>query len=123
MRLAKLETDYWEMVEKGTGSVTKRAVVQYGNDLDTTKYQSGFLLKKLNHQQQNKPMVDMEDDEGQSTPTPEAVVAANAEACNANREAVDPDCDEEEEKERGAKRESAMGVEPAGKRVILCLRD
>jgi len=38
VRLAKLEKDYWEMVEKGTGSVTKRAVVEYGNDLDTTKY-------------------------------------------------------------------------------------
>eukprot|EP00605_Chrysophyceae_sp_TOSAG23-4_P000250 GSChrysophyteH1.ASY1.ANO1.287.1 assembled CDS len=44
-RCAQLRKDYWDMVEMGTGSVTKKATVEYANDLDTTKYCSGFPLK------------------------------------------------------------------------------
>jgi len=37
-----LARDYWDMVEMGTGFVTKRATVDYANDIDTVKYSSGF---------------------------------------------------------------------------------
>ena len=42
MSLEDLAKDYWDMVEMGTGFVTKRATVEYANDIDTLKYASGF---------------------------------------------------------------------------------
>jgi len=39
---ADILRDYWDMVEMGTGCVTKRATVDYANDIDTAKYCSGF---------------------------------------------------------------------------------
>ena len=44
-RYAKLAKDYWDMVEMGTGSVVKRASIEYANDIDTTNYCSGFPLR------------------------------------------------------------------------------
>lgn len=38
MTVDQLENDYWDMVETNN----KAAVVEYGNDIDTTKYKSGF---------------------------------------------------------------------------------
>ena len=42
-----LAKDYWDMVEMGTGYVTKRATVDYANDIDTVKYKSGFPRRKV----------------------------------------------------------------------------
>ena len=38
--LAQLRKDYWDMVETSGG--TKKATVEYANDIDTTRYGSGF---------------------------------------------------------------------------------
>jgi histone demethylase JARID1 len=72
LRYERLAKDYWDMVEMGSGSVSKRATVEYANDLDTTKFCSGFPLsssaRKMYRSFESKP------------PTAEEVVAAVAKA-------------------------------------------
>lgn len=66
-----LARDYWDMVEMGTGFVTKRATVEYGNDIDTTKYGSGFP----------RPPTPQPSDSGDGSPRPKH-----------NNGIEDPDC-------------------------------
>ena len=99
------------MVTGGTG-INKRAIVDYANDLDTTKYCSGFPLQKIGKQQpkigKNGEPINI-DDIKDPTLTAEAVVAANA-AAVASRLAGSSDKvrddDEPDQRER-------RGVEPA----------
>ncbi len=80
-RYDKLRKDYWDMVEMGTGSVSKHATVEYANDLDTTKYCSGFPLKGSSVNTSGAGNWFKEySDEDDRPPTAEAVVAANAAA-------------------------------------------
>ena len=50
---ATLAKDYWEMVVGGTG-IGKRAIVDYANDLDTTKYCSGLFAAYRQTSAQNR---------------------------------------------------------------------
>ena len=43
---AKLEDDYWRVVEHATGEESEAVVVDYGNDLDTPSYWSGFPTRE-----------------------------------------------------------------------------
>jgi histone demethylase JARID1 len=73
-----LAKDYWEMVSGGSG-IRKRAIVDYANDIDTTKYTSGFPLKHINTNG-SVPLeaINIEDVQGEPALTAEEVVAANA---------------------------------------------
>ena len=43
---AKLEDDYWRIVEHATGEESEAVIVDYGNDLDTPSYWSGFPTRE-----------------------------------------------------------------------------
>lgn len=79
-RRTQLCRDYWEMVAGGSG-IQKRAIVDYANDIDTTKYTSGFPLKHINTNG-SVPLeaINIEDVKGEPALTAEEVVAANAAA-------------------------------------------
>lgn len=79
-RRIQLCRDYWEMVAGGSG-IQKRAIVDYANDIDTTKYTSGFPLKHINTNG-SVPLeaINIEDVKGEPALTAEEVVAANAAA-------------------------------------------
>ena len=109
-RRRDLARDYWEMVVGGTG-INKRAIVDYANDLDTTKYCSGFRLQKIGKPRpktgENGEPINI-DDIKEPTLTAEAVVAANA-AAVASRLAESGDGGGEGE----TKDRERRGVEPA----------
>jgi len=75
-RYEKLAKDYWDMVEMGGGG-TKMATVEYANDLDTTKYTSGFPLRGGGEKGKSSKNYDSREER---PPTAEQVVAANAAA-------------------------------------------
>jgi histone demethylase JARID1 len=100
-RRTQLGRDYWEMVAGGSG-IQKRAIVDYANDIDTTKYTSGFPLKHINTNG-SVPLeaINIEDVKGEPALTAEEVVAANAAAVASSLAQAKKGLDSSEEDKRG----------------------
>jgi len=106
-RYKKLAKDYWDMVDMGGGSVSKQATVEYANDLDTTKYISGFPLRGGVDKSKSSKSYNSRDEK---PPTAEQVVAANAAAVAA---AAAKQKEMQESDGKVVYEHKPMGVEPA----------